>query len=653
MSPGPLHDLLGPYIPAALVAGFFVLITPLLPWHRTWARVLVALVGITPGARYLAWRWFATLGPNALESAEGAWHLFVLFFEILAFINSFILFIILTRWTDRATEADRHEARIRALPASQLPSVDVLIPTYNEGLDVLERTILAALELDYPNFRVYVLDDGARDWLKHYCAQVGAGYIRRAERTHAKAGNLNHALTVTSGELVAVFDADFAPIRDFLYRTVGFFDDPKIGIVQSPQYFFNPDPIQLNLGLAGVLPHDQRLFFDAICPARDAWNVAFCCGSCSLQRRAALEAVGGVPTGSVTEDILSTMVLLRKGYVTRYLPERLSMGLAAESLKGYFTQRERWCRGGIQTLFLRDGPLGPGLTLLQRLFFLPLDWLSQYPCRLLMILVPIVYLWTGVGPFLVHSADDLISYQFPAFLAIVAALRFFAPYCYVPILSAATSLFMSLRLAPTAFASLIKPFGTPFRVTPKGRGNAPGSGDPAVLGTLGLLAGLTVGGLIVNRTSPDLSAAHDDILVAEVYALINLVVLALATLMAIEVPRSRSTERFPVQCPATYVGNGREWPCKLLDISESGARLAAEGRLEVGDALELAIPGLGPLPAHVVRATPVGAAVEFDTLTDTQRRALILFIYSAGLSNEVHGLDLGRVFRKLVARWLE
>jgi cellulose synthase (UDP-forming) len=122
---------------------------------------------------------------------------------------------------------------------------------------------------------------------------------------------------------------------------VGFFRDPRVGIVQTPQHFFNPDPMQLNLGLAQAWPDDQRLFFDVILPARDAWDCAWCCGSCSVQRRDVIETAGGVPTDSITEDLLSTLVLLRKGYVTRYLNERLSQGLSPENLTGFFRQRER------------------------------------------------------------------------------------------------------------------------------------------------------------------------------------------------------------------------------------------------------------------------------------------------------------------------
>ncbi len=241
---------LRPYALSILLVGFYLCVAPRLPRRQTWARVLVAGVCLATAVRYLAWRVWATLLPAELASATGAWYLCIYAIEIIAFVNYSIFYLIMLRWAERSGEADQLEAALRRRPAAELPSVDVFIPTYNEGPEVLHRTILAALSIDYPRFQVYVLDDGGRDWLREYCAEKGARYIRRVERTHAKAGNLNHALRLTSAELFAIFDADFAAARNFLYRTVGFFDNPSIGIVQTPQHFFNPDPIQHNLGLA-------------------------------------------------------------------------------------------------------------------------------------------------------------------------------------------------------------------------------------------------------------------------------------------------------------------------------------------------------------------------------------------------------------------
>jgi hypothetical protein len=175
-----------------------------------------------------------------------------------------------------------------------------------------------------------VLDDKRRDWLKKYCEVKGAVHVTRPDNLHAKAGNLNHGLKVSNGELVAIFDADFVPYRQFLRRTAPFFREPDIGLVQTPQHFFNKDPVQSNLGIERVWPDEQRLFFDEMAASRDAWDVSFCCGSCSILRRQAIDAIGGIPTVSITEDLLTTPAMLNKGYKTRYLNERLSMGLAAE-----------------------------------------------------------------------------------------------------------------------------------------------------------------------------------------------------------------------------------------------------------------------------------------------------------------------------------
>jgi cellulose synthase (UDP-forming) len=205
--------------------------------------------------------------------------------EMLALVDALILYIAFLRTSDRHAEANNNEAWLRPLPPDKLPSVDVYIPTYNESHEVLEKTITGALCLEYPNFRAWVLDDGRRCWLKEFCEAKGIRYVKRPDNSHAKAGNINHALTKTDAEFVAVFDADCIPQRHFLIRTMGFFFDPKIGIVQVPHDFYNHDLMQANLALRKALPNDQRFFFEAIMPSRDGWNAAFCCGSNSVTRR--------------------------------------------------------------------------------------------------------------------------------------------------------------------------------------------------------------------------------------------------------------------------------------------------------------------------------------------------------------------------------
>ena len=344
------------FIPLALVAIFALAIPARWRYRRPVRLAVVAALAVL-FVNYVSWRIPVTVLPASTLDAQGilVWTLFAI--ELLAWFDSALLFAALARRTDRSPEADLHEARLRALAPAEHPDIDVFITTYTESIEVLERTIIGATAIDWPaeRIKIWVLDDGRRDWLRKYCDEHQVGYMTRPDNLHAKAGNVNAAIPRTSGEFFAIFDADFIPQRNIFYRMVGFFEDPRIGIVQAPHNFFNHDPMQANLALRRTLPGDQRLFFDEIMPGRDGWDCAFCCGSNSITRRRAIEAVGNaLPTVSITEDMLLTMALLRKGYVTRYLNERLAIGLAPESLEALFVQRARWAQGALQILYLKE-----------------------------------------------------------------------------------------------------------------------------------------------------------------------------------------------------------------------------------------------------------------------------------------------------------
>ena len=398
--------LLPIFAPVIFVIGAIYMLAPALPMSRGWARSFVFAAVWLIILRYMAWRLIDTVLPADGAWYEIAWVWFCFAVEALALGDALILYLGFLRTSNHSAAADAHEARLRALPPAALPTVDVYIPTYNEPIEVLEKTITGALFLDYPNLRVWVLDDGRRSWLKDFCEAKGAGYITRPDNAHAKAGNINHALAQTDAEFVAIFDADFIPQRNFLLRTMGFFEDPVVGIVQVPHAFYNHDPMQANLALRKTLPDDQRFFFEAIMPSRDGWDAAFCCGSNSVTRRAALRAVGDVlPTTSITEDMLLSLAMLKQGYVTRYLCERLAFGLAPESLKAFFVQRQRWARGAMQIMYLPEGPLGRNIRLMHRLLFMPTHWLTQSMMLLMTCIAPLVFLWTGLAP-LIHVTVD-------------------------------------------------------------------------------------------------------------------------------------------------------------------------------------------------------------------------------------------------------
>jgi cellulose synthase (UDP-forming) len=584
-------------------------------------------------AHYLVWRWTATLDGPGITGLD---HVFIHGFfavELLALADGMILLLLLTRRRDNRAEADRHERRLAAADPASLPAVDVFIATYNEPLDVLERTIIAACALDWPALRIWVLDDGRRDWLRDWCARKGVGYLTRPDNRGAKAGNINAALARTDAPFVLVLDADFAPRANFLRRTLGFFDDPRIGIVQAPHRFFNPDPMQQNLSVHRVLPDDQRLFFDVIMPARDAWDAAFCCGSNGVIRRAALAEVGGqLPTGSITEDMLLTLVLLRKGYVTRYLNETLALGLAPESTDAFFVQRARWARGAIQILYLREGPFGPGLSFLHRLFFLPTHWLSGSLVQAAALIAPVLLMLTGIVPIANVGVPEVLMYQLPVVMGYMGALQILSRGAYHPLAAVVLSAFSAFRLLPAVIATLLRPHGHAFRVTPKGRAAHGVGHDRLIVAGAGVLVVATTLGLMLNAV-PEWRMVERSALIPVVagWSVANAVVLLLVMVLAIGRPPQRAEERFAMgdEPAAVALGSDRRSGV-LVDLSLTGAllRLDDPSAAESGALVLVEIAGVPPIKAVVVGIRSAGIAFRFESPGEAAREALIRRLFS-------------------------
>jgi len=279
------------------------------------------------------------------------------------------------------------------------PTIDVLVPTYNEPLHVVRGTVLAAMALDYPagKMRVFLLDDGRRDEFRKFAAQVGVEYVTRSNNAHAKAGNINQALQHTSGEFVAIFDCDHVPVRSFLRMTLGWFQrDLNLGLLQTPHQFYSPDPFERNLGQFRSVPNEGELFHRLVQDGNDLWNASFFCGSCAILRRSALDEIGGIAVETVTEDAHTALRMQRIGWNTAYLNIPLSAGLATESLAAHIGQRIRWARGMTQILRVENPLFASGLTFAQRLcyFNATTHFLFAIP-RLIFLTVPLVYLVFG------------------------------------------------------------------------------------------------------------------------------------------------------------------------------------------------------------------------------------------------------------------
>ena len=642
---------LSAFAPVAIVVAILLFLadareTPLL-------RQLVSAGMILVIIRYVMWRASETLDGPGIDWADRIFIHVLFAIELIAMFDAIILLVMMSRRRDNTPEADRHEARLRALPASALPAVDVLIATYNEPLEVLERTILCARAIDWPDLRVWVCDDGRRAWLKAYCERQGVGYLTRPDNRGAKAGNLNAALARTSAPFILVLDADFAPRRHILYRMIGFFDDPRVAILQTPQFFYNPDPLQQNLGLHRLLPNMERLWYDAILPCRDAWDAAFWCGTNSVLRRSALAAIGGkLAEDSVTEDLMTSLALLRQGYVTRYLGETLALGLAPESMAGIFVQRIRWSRGGIQTLYLRHGPLGPGLTLRHRLFFLPTFWLSISLVQLTAVLAPLIFMWTGLIPIANLTVVEVVYYQLPLIISQLAGLKWLSRGVFHAMQSEIVAFFLCVRLTPSVIWTFLRPFGHAFKVTPKGRDAREADREPLMQRVAFALTLATLGGIVINLF-PDTRRVDITALIPVVvaWALYNAIMINLAWVMASGRPQLRAEERFDMDGePAELTANGEDQRVALIDLSLAGALVAGASGLTAGSLVTLRLRNVPPLECRVVRQRDDRLGLMFLSVDDVAREALILRLMSEQHTPSVVPVRAEGIARHMLAR---
>ncbi len=472
------------------------LVMPLLPWKIPFVRFFAASLVVFYNVLYLKWRLFETL-PEPSFSPAFIWSVALFAAEMIAVLQVSQQVLLFTRLSDRTEEANENERVLRS--SNNPPSVDVFIATVNENLDILDRAINAANGLDYPNFKVWILDDGSRDWLRDFCEMRQVGYFRRDTRKGFKSGNINNALAQTMGDFVLMVDADFAVYPQFLSRTVGFMANPKIAIVQAPGNLINPDPIQHNLLGEKAWPEEQRVFTDIVQPARDTWDNSFCYGGTFLFRRSALLEIGGMPEDSITEDLFSSYVLKARGYTVRYLNENLSEGMAAESLAEFIKQRCRWAIGTLQCLYLKDGPLrASGLSLTDRFFFLdPAVFYLGFFWQFLVLIIPAVYWWTGLAPFNAE-VGHLITMLLPRMALSMMVLFWLTDRRVVPIVSELGRITGIFYLLPAVIKGIFHPFGHSFQVTLKGQARNEYAVNWPIIRPFLILGIITIAGMVVN-----------------------------------------------------------------------------------------------------------------------------------------------------------
>ncbi len=563
----------------------------------------------------------------------------------------------------------------RLLDPHGVPNVAVLVPCCGEPIEVIERCLRGCLFLDYPNFKIWLLDDANRQDLAVLSSKLGCHYLARPQRIHAKAGNLNYALPHLHSELIAVFDADVVPLRNFLNRTVGLFRDPLVGFVQTPQTYMNADPVMRNLRLERWLMPDEESFYRWIQPDRQRLGAVVCAGTSFVMRYSSLDQIGGFETHTSSEDLATGIRIIAAGYRGIYVPEKLSAGLAPFTINAMARQRSRWASGTIQTLRTGANPLTiSGLNPLQRLAFLEgiLHWFNVLP-QLFLLAIPLSIGFFGVYPYRIDSGG-LLTAVIPFYLSQLILLPWLSGgsrgalmpelYRWVFVLPLAESIISTLRGKPKGF-----------QVTPKTL-----SSDSGNRSTIRLVLPLTVILAIQLTSSLTLILKHPMVssqadldglarILALFWGLLNSLLLTTAIRSCWDRARLDTIPWFSlnVQVLLGQSATGPAQSAALKAISEAGCEFelsdssSIDLKTKSAEAqLVLIIGGLpGSWPVHVMRHQQRNGrqriGVAWGEIEDHQKELLQIYLYRRNNLWPMRwapfdGLAILAVLRRLIQR---
>lgn len=624
----PLVKILFPtLIFGGLLYGMMLLYpTPGRPLRAAVILLLSALYTV-----YIVFRLFCTL--NLESIADGIFSVLFFLAELLIYIKSLSANLQMFWPTNRSAQATQLAEFVTS--GRFLPTVDIFLPTYSEPVEMLRRSVLGCQALSYPRKQIYLLDDQRRPEMRALALELGCNYRDRPDNRHAKAGNMNAALPTSSGDLIAVLDADFIPTEDFLTRTVGFFMDPQVGLVQTPQNFFSVDAVSRNLGLPGVITEEQQVFFRAAQPGRDTLGAIICHGTSFVIRRSALEEIGQFPGETLSEDWATSIKLQSAGYKTYYLNELVSAGAAAEFVSEFVTQRLRWARGTLQCFHASTNPLTvPNLTPLQRLVHLcgPIHYLP-FACRFFCLLLPLLYFFFGIVP-LRTSAELLLLFFLPYLVCQALSLSWLTGGHRSAFWSEVYETMLCYPMTITVISSLLRPFGKPFKVSKKGETRHGLTFNPVVGLPLAILLGLYLVAMGYAILHAAWFPSRGIFLLALGWSVYSSLLLWLSLQASFDVPLPSKTLRFRHRLAATLRQRGVAFAVTTEEISDDD--LVFEVSEEVAATLDPEAPLSVSLPAGGLQDVPVRVlqnegggrwSFQFQRLSIDQHRALIALLY--------------------------
>ena len=537
--------------------------------------------------RYLFWRLSSTI-PSIASPLDFAAGMLLLLAEIYCISMMFMsLFTV-------ADPIDRPKAP--RVADEDAPTVDVFVPTYNEAIEIVAPTLAAAKRINYPagKLNVFLLDDGGteeklqsddaatarralnrRESLQSLCGELGVHYLAREENKHAKAGNLNFGLAHSQGDLVAVFDADHAPAQEFLTETVGFFgQDEKLFLVQTPHFFLNPDPIERNIGAAGM-PAENEMFYGLVQKGLDKWNAAFFCGSAAVLRRQALEEVGGFHGSSVTEDAETALELHAHGWNSVYVQKPLIAGLQPETFESFIGQRSRWGRGMAQILLLKNPLFVPGLKMAQRLCYLSSSLFWLFPLsRMVFIFAPLMYIFFDMKIYIANG-QEFAAYTLTYMLSALLIQSYVFGRVRWPWTSDLYEYVQAVKLFPAVLGVFLDPRRPKFNVTAKGQTLDDNQLSSLAWPYFALFALVAVSVVALGFRFANEPDARDLISVVGVWSVFNLCLTGVALGVVSERRERRSAPRVASKLIASLDFGSQTSPVAIEDMSFGGLRVRA------------------------------------------------------------------------------